>query len=239
MVVTLYVVVIDWQLPICCTKGTCPRLEQQLTINDFLYPICAAIETTLMSIEWAIAELVNHPEVQKRIRNELDEVLGKGNLVSESDTHNDKLPFLIAVVKETLRLHMPIPLLVPHMNVKPAKLAGYDIPAESKVLVNAWWIGNNPDLWDQPEKFMPERFLPATTEAKSVDFRFLPFGAGRRSCPGSVIAMPLMAIVLGRIVQKFDLLPPPGLTRVDVTEQGGQFSLHIATHSTVITRPRA
>ncbi|KAG0619423.1 hypothetical protein M758_4G138700 [Ceratodon purpureus] len=216
----------------------------EITEGNVLYLIeninVAAIESTLMAIEWGIAELVNHPEVQKRIRNELDEVLGEGNLVSESDTHNNKLPFLTAVVKETLRLHMPIPLLVPHMNVKQAKLAGYDIPAESKILVNAWWIGNNPDLWDQPEKFMPERFLAAEfTEAKSIDFRFLPFGAGRRSCPGSVMAMPLMAIVLGRIVQKFDLLPSPGLTKVDVTEQGGQFSLHIATHSTVITRPRA
>lgn len=221
-------------------EGTTPRLEQQLTIHDSLYPICAAIESTLLSIEWGIAELVNHPEVQERIRNELTEVLGEGNFVSEPDTHNNKLPYLAAVVKETLRLHMPIPLLVPHMNAKRAKLAGYDIPAESKVLVNAWWIGNNPKLWDQPEKFMPERFLSATTEATTSiqDFRFLPFGAGRRSCPGSAIAMPLLAIVLGRIVQNFDLLPPPGFTQVDVTEQGGQFSLHIATHSTVVTRPR-
>lgn len=181
---------------------------------------------------------MNHPEVQERVRNELTQVLGEGNLVSEPDTHNNKLPYLAAVVKETLRLHMPIPLLVPHMNVKRAKLAGYDIPAESKVLVNAWWIGNNPKLWNQPEKFMPERFLSTAADATSIGFRFLPFGAGRRSCPGSAIAMPLLAIVLGRIVQKFDLLPPPGCTKVDVTEQGGQFSLHIATHSTVVTRPR-
>lgn len=181
---------------------------------------------------------MNHPEVQERVRNELTQVLGEGSLVSEPDTHNNKLPYLAAVVKETLRLHMPIPLLVPHMNVKRAKLAGYDIPAESKVLVNAWWIGNNPKLWDQPEKFMPERFLSAAADATCIDFRFLPFGAGRRSCPGSAIAMPLLAIVLGRIVQKFDLLPPPGCTKVDVTEQGGQFSLHIATHSTVVTMPR-
>lgn len=125
------------------------------------------------------------------------------------------------------------------MNVKQAKIFGYDIPPESKILVNAWWIGNNPKFWDQPERFMPERFLSATSEATTVDFRFLPFGAGRRSCPGSAIAVPLLAIVLGRLVQKIDLLPPPGMTKVDVTESGGQFSLHMATHSTVVTRPRA
>ncbi|CAM6045004.1 unnamed protein product [Sphagnum compactum] len=199
----------------------------------------AAIETTLWSIEWGVAELVNNPEIQKKIRAELDNTLGKGNLISEPDTYNNKLPYLTAFVKEIMRLHMAIPLLVPHMNLHDAKLAGYDIPAESKILVNAWWIANNPKYWDQPEKFMPERFLNANIEASGNDFRFLPFGAGRRSCPGIIIAIPLLSIVLGRLVQSFELLPPPGVKQVDVTEKGGQFSLHIATHSTVVVRPIA
>jgi trans-cinnamate 4-monooxygenase len=199
----------------------------------------AAIETTLWSIEWGVAELVNNPEMQTRIRNELDETLGKGNLITEPDTYNNKLPYLSAFVKEVMRLHMAIPLLVPHMNLNQAKLAGYDIPAESKILVNAWWIGNNPKHWDQPEKFMPERFLDGRIEATGNDFRFLPFGSGRRSCPGIIIAMPLLSIVLGRMVQKCELLPPPGVKKVDVREKGGQFSLHIATHSTVVVKPRA
>jgi trans-cinnamate 4-monooxygenase len=86
---------------------------------------------------------------------------------------------------------------------------------------------------------MPERFLNANIEASGNDFRFLPFGAGRRSCPGIIIAIPLLSIVLGRLVQSFELLPPPGVKQVDVTEKGGQFSLHIATHSTVVVRPIA
>lgn len=214
----------------------------EISEDNILYLIeninVAAIESTLLSIEWGIAELVNHPNVQKRLQAELLEVIGEGNLVAEPDTHNNKLPFLTAVVKETLRLHMPVPLLVPLMNMRQAKLAGYDIPPQSKVLVNAWWIGNNSKFWDQPEKFMPERFLPAAAENQSLDFRFLPFGAGRRSCPGTAIAMPLLAIVLGRLLQKFDLLPPPGMSKVDVAESGGQFSLHMATHSIVVLRPR-
>jgi trans-cinnamate 4-monooxygenase len=199
----------------------------------------AAIETTLWSIEWGVAELVNNPEMQTRVRDELNQVLGEGNLITEPDTYNNKLPYLSAIVKEVMRLHMAIPLLVPHMNLHQAKLAGYDIPAESKILVNAWWIANNPKHWDQPEKFMPERFLDGKIEASGNDFRLLPFGSGRRSCPGIIIAMPLLAIVLGRLVQSFELLPPPGVKKVDVSEKGGQFSLHIATHSTVVVKPLA
>jgi len=199
----------------------------------------AAIETTLWSMEWGVAELVNNPAIQTRIREELTQTLGKGNLITEPDTYNNKLPYLTAFVKEVMRLHMAIPMLVPHMNLKQEKLAGYDIPAESKILVNAWWIANNPKYWDQPEKFMPERFLNGEIEANGNDFRFLPFGAGRRACPGIIIAMPLLAIVLGRLVQTCELLPPPGLKKVDVREKGGQFSLFMATHSTVVVKPIA
>lgn len=95
----------------------------------------AGIETTLWSIEWGVAELVNNPEMQTRIRDELDTVLGRGTPVAAADTHNNKLPYLTAFVKEVMRFHMSIPLLVPHMNVQPEKLAGYDIPAHSKVSV--------------------------------------------------------------------------------------------------------
>lgn len=198
---------------------------------------CAALETTLWSIEWGVAELVNHPQVQKKLREEVERVLGPGVPVTEPDTH--KLPYLRAVVKEVLRLRMAIPLLVPHMNVHDAKVAGYDIPAQSKILVNAWWLANNPDNWKKPEEFRPERFLEEEShvEAKGNDLRYIPFGVGRRSCPGIVLALPIVAITLGGLVQNFDLLPPPGHSKIDTTEKGGQFSLHILKHSTVVLRP--
>ncbi|KAL9320154.1 hypothetical protein ACSQ67_011993 [Phaseolus vulgaris] len=199
----------------------------------------AAIETTLWTIEWGIAELVNHPEIQKKVREEIDRVVGPGNQVTEPDTH--KLPYLQAVIKETLRLRMAIPLLVPHMNLQHAKLGGYDIPAESKVLVNAWWLANNPAHWKNPEEFRPERFLEeeSKVEANGNDFRFLPFGVGRRSCPGIILALPILGITLGRLVQNFELLPPPGQDKLDTTEKGGQFSLHILKHSTIVAKPRS
>ncbi|XP_022997713.1 trans-cinnamate 4-monooxygenase [Cucurbita maxima] len=199
----------------------------------------AAIETTLWSMEWAIAELVNHPNIQKKLRDELDSVLGHGVQITEPDIRN--LPYLQAVIKETMRLRMAIPLLVPHMNLLDAKLAGYDIPAESKILVNAWWLANNPDHWNKPHEFRPERFLEeeADVEPSGNDFRYLPFGAGRRSCPGIVLALPIVAITLGRLIQNFELLPPPGQSKIDTTEKPGQFSLQILNHSTIVAKPRS
>lgn len=199
----------------------------------------AAIETTLWSMEWGIAELVNNPRIQGKVRAELETVLGKGVALKEPDIQAGKLPYLSAVVKETLRLHMAIPLLVPHMNIQQAKLAGYDIPAESKILVNAWYLANNPAHWKDPEIFCPERFLgsESVVEASGNDFRFLPFGAGRRSCPGIILALPLLSLVLGRLVQSFQLLPPPGMEKLDMSEEGGQFSLHIRNHSVIVAKP--
>lgn len=100
----------------------------------------AAIETTLWSLEWTIAELVNHPNVQNKIRDEISTTL-KGKPVTESNLH--ELPYLQATINEALRLHTPIPLLVPHMNLEEAKLEKYTIPKESKVVVHAWWLANN------------------------------------------------------------------------------------------------
>nr|ACE95171.1 cinnamate-4-hydroxylase [Populus tomentosa]AFZ78541.1 cinnamate 4-hydroxylase [Populus tomentosa] len=217
--------------------------EGEINEDNVLYIVeninVAAIETTLWSIEWGIAELVNHPEIQKKLRHELDTLLGPGHQITEPDTY--KLPYLNAVVKETLRLRMAIPLLVPHMNLHDAKLGGFDIPAESKILVNAWWLANNPAHWKNPEEFRPERFLEeeAKVEASGNDFRYLPFGVGRRSCPGIILALPILGITLGRLVQNFELLPPPGQSKIDTSEKGGQFSLHILKHSTIVAKPRS
>jgi len=200
----------------------------------------AAIETTLWSMEWAIAELVNHPEIQTKLRKEIRDVLGGETPLTESCLQ--KLPYLQAVVKETLRLHSPIPLLVPHMNLEEGKLGGYTIPKESKVIVNSWWLANNPKWWDNPKEFRPERFMEEENEieasavGKGADFRYLPFGVGRRSCPGIILALPLLGLIVGKMVSNFEMVPPPGMDKVDVSEKPGQFSLHLAQHSTVVFR---
>ncbi|KAF8407361.1 hypothetical protein HHK36_006489 [Tetracentron sinense] len=230
---------------ICCAIDHIidAQMKGEISEENVLYIVeninVAAIETTLWSMEWAIAELVNHPIVQRKIREEITTVLG-GNQVTESNLH--ELPYLQATVKETLRLHSPIPLLVPHMNLEEAKLGGYTIPKGSKVVVNAWWLSNNPAWWKNAGEFRPERFLEEEggTEAVAggkVDFRFLPFGVGRRSCPGIILALPILGLVIAKLVSNFELKAPPGIEKIDVSEKGGQFSLHIANHSTVVFEP--
>ncbi|KAG6497089.1 cytochrome P450 CYP73A100-like [Zingiber officinale] len=220
------------------------EMNGEISSDNVLYIVeninVAAIETTLWGMEWALAELVNHPSCQKRLREELQRVLGEEPV---TETSLPRLPYLQAVVKETLRLHSPIPLLVPHMNLDAAKLGGYEIPKRTKVIVNAWWLGNNPEWWVRPEEFRPERFLEEEGEVEAmvgggkVDFRFLPFGVGRRSCPGIILAMPLLGLVVGKLVKEFEMVPPPGTEKIDVTEKGGQFSLQIAKHATIVFCP--
>nr|AMQ23615.1 cinnamic acid 4-hydroxylase 2 [Silene littorea] len=217
------------------------EIKGEITEDNVLFIVeninVAAIETTIWSMEWAIAELVNHPEIQHKIRVEIDTKLG-GKPITESNL--DELPYLQATVKETLRLHTPIPLLVPHMNLEEAKLGGYTIPKESKVVVNAWWLANNPEWWSDADEFHPERFLEEeettelTVSGGKVDFKFLPFGVGRRSCPGIILALPILGLVIAKLVTNFEMKPPPGKNKVDLSEKGGQFSLHIAKHSTVV-----
>ncbi|GER28128.1 cytochrome P450 [Striga asiatica] len=112
---------------------------------------------------------------------------------------------------------------------KDAKLDGYDIPAGSRVLVNAWKLANDPDLWNGPDEFRPERFLEEESgvEAHGNDLKYIPFGVGWRSCPGIVIAMPVLGITLGRLVQNFEMFPPPGESRIDTAENNGKFAMRI------------
>lgn len=220
------------------------QMKGEISAENVLYIVeninVAAIETTLWSMEWAIAELVNHPRVQNKIRDEISTIL-QGKPVTESNLH--ELTYLQATINEALRLHTPIPLLVPHMNLEEAKLGGYTIPKESKVIVNAWWLSNNPAWWKNPEEFRPERFLEeengteAAVAGGKVDFRYLPFGMGRRSCPGIILALPILGLVIAKLVTNFEMQAPPGLEKIDTTEKGGQFSLHIAKHSTVMFKP--
>ncbi|PKI59886.1 hypothetical protein CRG98_019768 [Punica granatum] len=199
----------------------------------------ASQDTTLWTLEWTIAELVNHPVIQDKIRDGIMSVL-KGEPVKESNLC--RLPYLQATVKESLRVHTPVPLLIPHMNLEERKLGGYTIPKESKVVVNAWWLANNLELWKEPEQFRLERFLEeeSATEVaagRKVDFRLITFRTGRRRCPGMILAMPIAGVAIGRLLSNFKIKAPYGLEKVDVRGIRGQFSFRIANHSTVVLEP--
>lgn len=168
----------------------------------------AGSETTSISIEWGFAELLRNPAALKNVREEIDQVVGRERKVEESDM--DNLPYLQAVVKETLRLHPALPLLLPRNTMQDTNYMGYLIPKDTQVFVNAWAIGRDPDSWEDPLTFKPERFLTSNIEYKGQHFEFIPFGSGRRICIGFPLAHRVVHLALATLVQSFDWEFPAG-----------------------------
>ncbi|KAL0923633.1 hypothetical protein M5K25_007698 [Dendrobium thyrsiflorum] len=169
-------------------------------IMDFLVGGTTGAWTTL---EWLMAELIHRPDAYRRALNELDTVVGRKRAVEESDIPH--LPYLRCLIKETLRLHSVIPLLVPRVPVRPITIAGHLIPAGARVVTNVWAIQNNPEVWDKPHEFRPERFLPGG-EGESIagGFGFFPFGAGRRKCAGLPLAERMVPFVAATLLHLFE-----------------------------------
>ena len=133
-----------------------------------------------------MAELLHNPEILKKARKEIIETIPSHQLLHESDI--DRLPYLQAIVKETLRLHPAGPLLLPYIATDDVELLGFVVPKNTQLLVNAWAIGRDPKHWDQPLLFLPERLLNSGLDYKGRNFEYIPFGAGRRICPGMPLA---------------------------------------------------
>lgn len=169
-------------------------------IMDFLVGGTTGAWTTM---EWLMAELMQRPDAYQRALNELDTVVGRVRAVEESDI--PRLPFLRSLIKETLRLHSVIPLLVPRVTRRPIVVAGYLIPAGARIVTNVWAIQNDPEVWDKPHEFRPERFLPGE-EGESVagGFGFFPFGAGRRKCAGLPLAERMLPFVVASLLHLFE-----------------------------------
>ncbi|KAJ6381652.1 hypothetical protein OIU77_030344 [Salix suchowensis] len=146
----------------------------------------AGSETTSTTIEWAMTELLRDPLVMGRATEELHQVVGPERKFEESDI--DQLPYLQAVIKETLRLHPVVPLLLPRNTLEDTNFMGYLIPKDTQVFVNVWAIGRDPDSWEDPMAFKPERFLGSNIEYRGQNFELIPFGAGRRICVGMSLA---------------------------------------------------
>ena len=148
--------------------------------------VVGGTDTSSNTVEFALAEIMNKPEVMRKTQQELEDVVGTDNIVEES--HIDKLPYLHAVMKETLRLHPALPLLVPHCPSETCNVGGYTIPKGSRIFVNVWAIQRDPSIWKNPLKFDPERFLNRKWDYSGSDFNYFPFGSGRRICAGIVMA---------------------------------------------------
>ncbi|XP_059667740.1 cytochrome P450 71A1-like [Cornus florida] len=174
----------------------------------------AGIDTSAGTLVWAMTELMKHLRAMKRAQEEIRNASGEKGMVKEDDLH--KLPYLKAVVKETLRLHPPAPLMLPHETTKKCNINGYEIRPKTLVYVNAWAIGRDPESWENPEEFLPERFMGSAVDYKGQDFELIPFGAGRRGCPGMYLKVVTVELALANLLYSFEWELPTGMKKEDI-----------------------
>nr|AKH41022.1 cytochrome P450 CYP76AA22 [Thuja plicata] len=200
----------------------------------------AGTETTTTTIEWAMAELIHNPQKLNRVQQELDEVVGCNRRVEESDL--DDLPYLHAAVKETFRLHQTVPLLLPHKAESSCEIGGFLIPKDTQVMMNVWAIGRDPETWSNPSEFVPERFLEGENrkiDYKGQNFELIPFGSGRRICPGLPLASRMINFVLASLLHSFEWVLPDGMSceQMDMADEFG-LTLKKAVELKAIPMPR-
>ncbi|CAA3016391.1 geraniol 10-hydroxylase [Olea europaea subsp. europaea] len=174
----------------------------------------AGTDTTSSTLEWAMAETLKNPATMKKAKAELEEVIGKGKVLEEADV--SRLPYLRCMVKEALRIHPPVPFLIPRRVEQDVEVSGYTVPKNSQVLVNAWAIGRDPTLWENPLEFKPERFMESELDIRGRDFELIPFGAGRRICPGLPLAIRMVPVMLGSLLNSFDWKLEGGISPKDL-----------------------
>ncbi|WVZ98618.1 hypothetical protein U9M48_044031 [Paspalum notatum var. saurae] len=159
----------------------------------------AGTETTFIALEWALSELVRNPAAMHKLQHEV-----------RGATTTTATPYLRAVVKETLRLHPPVPLLLPRECMRDTAVLGFHVARGTRVLVNAWAVGRDPASWSAPDEFRPERFLDSEVDLRGAHFQFVPFGAGRRVCPGLQFGLATVELALASLVRLFDWEMPDG-----------------------------
>nr|GEW79556.1 7-ethoxycoumarin O-deethylase-like [Tanacetum cinerariifolium] len=180
----------------------------------------AGTDTTTSTLEWAMTEVLANPHIMAKAKDELSQVIGKGKILVENDVL--RLPYLQNIVKETLRIHAPVPLLLPRKLQSQIKLNGYMIPKGTQVFVNAWAIEHDLTLWQDLLDLKPERFSVLGIDVQGCDFELIPFGGGLRICPGLPLAMRMVPMMLGSLLN-FDWKLECGIgsNEFDLTEKFG------------------
>ncbi|XP_058107406.1 geraniol 8-hydroxylase-like [Magnolia sinica] len=181
----------------------------------------AGSETSSTTVEWAMAEFLRNPDCMAKARMELTETISSGQQVEESDI--DCLPYLQAIVKETLRLHPPIPFIF-RKTIMDVEISGFAIPKNTCVPVNVWAIGRDPDVWADLLSFLPQRFLGSDIDFKGQDFELISFGSGRRICPGLPLAFRMVHLMLASLLHSFDWKLPNGMMPYDM-DMSSKFGL--------------
>ncbi|GKA81457.1 geraniol 8-hydroxylase-like protein [Tanacetum coccineum] len=200
--------------------------DDKFSQNDmrhlFFALFIAGSDTTSSTLEWAMAELIRNPKKIETTQLEITKYMEDNNKnIQESNI--SQLPYLQAVIKEALRLHPLAPFLVPHQAICDVEVQGFIVPQNAQILCNVWAMGRDPKIWPNPEAFSPERFLDVKIDYKGQDFELIPFGAGRRICPGLNMAHRMLHIILGSLVYKFDwkLEGNMGAENIDMDEKFG------------------
>ncbi|KAK8478403.1 hypothetical protein V6N11_028423 [Hibiscus sabdariffa] len=167
-------------------------------------------ETSSTTVDWAMTEMLRNPRVLKKAQNEVRRVFhGKTDM---DEAGLKELEYLTSVIKETLRLHPSFPLLIPRESRENCEINGFQVPAKTRVIINAWAIARDPKYWSEPERFYPERFLNSSYDYKGTDLEYIPFGAGRRMCPGISFALPNIELPLAKLLYHFDWELPSGMS---------------------------
>ncbi|XP_072973176.1 indole-2-monooxygenase-like [Typha angustifolia] len=201
------------------------QMEYGLTNDHFkallMDMFFAGTDTCYITLEWAMAELIKDFEAMKKLQEEIRRIAYGKEMVKEEDLI--KMSYLKAVIKEVLRLHPSAPLLIPRESMENCQIEGYQIPKRTRVIINAWAINRDPKYWEAAEKFHPERFIESSVDYKGNDFQFIPFGAGRRICPGIDFGISIVEIMLANLMYHFDWELPHDVVReeMDMTDTFG------------------
>ncbi|KAL6838262.1 hypothetical protein ACP4OV_031934 [Aristida adscensionis] len=178
--------------------------------------VAGGTDTSAVVVEWAMSELLRKPDLVAKAIEELDRVIGRDHLVREGDIPN--LPYIEAIVKETMRLHPVSPMLAPRLSREDVSMGGYDVPRGTLVFVNVWAIGRDPAIWgDTADEFQPERFIGSSVDVKGQDLELLPFGSGRRMCPGYSLGLKMVQLTLANLLHSFAWKLPDGVVAEDLS----------------------
>ncbi|KAL8109382.1 cytochrome P450 71B34-like [Apium graveolens] len=208
------------------------RLSKDNIKAVFMDLFLASIDTTSATTVWAMSELAKNPRVMTKVQAEIRKIMGNKKEVEESDI--EKLKYFKMVIKETLRLHPAVPLLLPRESMQYCTIGGYNVYPKTRIFVNAWAIGRDMSTWSNPEEFYPERFENSEIDYKGQHYELIPFGAGRRMCPGMTMGLASVESILANMLHRFDWQLPSGMKPEDINmeEEVGltinkKFPLHL------------